>query len=84
MKSIATEEIRDEWGIPFQIFYGVSDNARKLWSIANARRLIGYAPEDDSEVKCAEEIRRYLTGTGEPVLVREFRVGPEGFAPWPP
>ena len=27
------------------------------WSIANARRIIGYEPQDDSEVVCADEIR---------------------------
>jgi len=50
-KSIEAEDIRDEFGVPFQIFYGISDNARAFWSIANARRIIGYAPEDDSEIR---------------------------------
>lgn len=59
-KSIETEDIRDQYGIPFQIFYGISNNARAFWSLVNARRVIGYAPEDDSEVKFAEDIRRML------------------------
>jgi len=76
VKSIETGEIRDAYGIPFQIFYGISDNARKFWSIANARRVIGYAPEDDSEVRYADEIRQYLTGLGAPVPARDFNPGP--------
>ena len=52
--------IEDEYGIPFQVFYGVSANTRSAWSIANARRIIGYAPEDDSEVVYADEIREMV------------------------
>jgi hypothetical protein len=48
-KSIEAPEIADEYGVPFQIFYGVSNNARTFWSISNARKVIGYQPEDDSE-----------------------------------
>jgi hypothetical protein len=62
MKSIETENIADEHGIPFQIFYGISDNSRAFWSIANARKVIGYQPEEDSEVTFAEDIRQFLTG----------------------
>jgi nucleoside-diphosphate-sugar epimerase len=61
-RSLETPDIADEWGIPFQIFYGISDNTRAFWSIANARRVIGYAPEDDSEVRFASDIRRMLIG----------------------
>jgi hypothetical protein len=64
VRSIETAEIRDENGIPFQIFYGVSNNTRGFWSIANARRTIGYEPEDDSETRYAGEIQRLLTGAG--------------------
>jgi hypothetical protein len=51
--------------VPFQIFYGVSDNTRAFWSIANARRIIGYDPEDDSEVRYADDIQRLLIGLGQ-------------------
>jgi hypothetical protein len=64
MKSIETENIADAHGIPFQIFYGISDNARKFWSIVNARKVIGYAPEDDAEVKYARDIATFLMGNG--------------------
>lgn len=60
VKSIETPDIANEHGIPFQIFYGVSNNARAFWSIANARKVIGYAPQDDSEVTFADDIRRVL------------------------
>jgi hypothetical protein len=59
-KSIETPSIEDEYGIPFHIFYGVSDNARKFWSITNARKVIGYRPQDDSEVRFANDIARLL------------------------
>ena len=60
MKSVETEDIRDEHGVPFQIFYGVSGNSHNFWSIANARKVIGYAPEDNSQVRFADEIARHL------------------------
>lgn len=59
-RSIEAPSVEDEWGVPFQVFYGISDNTRKAWSIANARARIGYAPEDDSEVVYADEIRRWV------------------------
>jgi hypothetical protein len=59
-KSVETKEIDDEYGVPFHIFYGVSDNARTFWSITNARKVIGYEPADDSEVRFAEDIARLL------------------------
>jgi hypothetical protein len=64
VRSIETERIEDEWGVPFQIFYGVSNNTRAFWSTANARRLIGYDPEDDSELRYAEAIQRQLIAPG--------------------
>jgi hypothetical protein len=42
------------------IFYGVSNNTRAFWSIENARRIIGYQPEDDSELRYASDIARLL------------------------
>jgi hypothetical protein len=63
-KSIEVEDIYNEDGIPHQIFYGVSNNTRAFWSITNARKVIGYAPEDDSEQVFAEDIRRHITTNG--------------------
>ncbi|MCA1553477.1 MAG: NAD(P)-dependent oxidoreductase [Chloroflexi bacterium] len=60
VKSIEAADIRDEYGVPFQIFYGISDNDHKFWSITNARNVIGYAPEDNSAVKFADTIARIM------------------------
>ncbi len=60
VKSIETENIEDENGVPFQIFYGVSDNSHNFWSIAHARKVIGYAPEDNSQVKFSERIAELM------------------------
>ncbi|MBI1928969.1 NAD-dependent epimerase/dehydratase family protein [Candidatus Poribacteria bacterium] len=60
VKSIETENIEDENGVPFQIFYGISGNSHGFWSIVNARKVIGYAPEDNSAVKFAEQIAELM------------------------
>lgn len=63
-KAVEAEDIRNADGIPFQIVYGISNNTRAFWSIANARRVLGYAPEDDSERLFAEEISRHIASNG--------------------
>src|SRR5215218_7514758 len=60
-KSIETSQINDEYGVPFHIFYGVSNNARTFWSITNARRVIDYQPQDDSEMRFAADIARLMS-----------------------
>ena len=60
-KSIETPQIEDEHGVPFHIFYGVSNNARTFWSITNARKVINYQPQDDSEVRFAADIAQLLS-----------------------
>jgi len=60
VRAIETERIEDEWGVPFFIAYGVSNNTRACWNIANARRVLGYDPEDDSETRYAADIQRLL------------------------
>jgi len=60
IESIEAPDIRDKRGVPFQIFYGISDNARAFWSIANAREVIGYAPQDDSEIRFRELIAEHV------------------------
>ncbi len=59
-KSVDTPDIEDAYGVPFHIFYGVSNNARTFWSITNARQVIDYQPEDDSEIRFATDIARML------------------------
>ncbi|MBI4013133.1 MAG: NAD(P)-dependent oxidoreductase [Candidatus Rokubacteria bacterium] len=52
----------DGQGVPWLVVYGISGNTRAFWSLENARRVLGYAPEDDSEVRYADDVRRLLTG----------------------
>jgi uronate dehydrogenase len=35
--------------LSFGVFYGVSANRWRIWDIDDARRLIGYQPQDDAE-----------------------------------
>ena len=65
VKSIEAEDIRDENGVPFQIFYGVSGNMHNFWSIANARRVIGYEPEDDSQIRFAGKLGEIILAVQE-------------------
>lgn len=60
IKSIEAEDIRDEHAVPFQIFYGIGDNPHAFWSIANARKVIGYEPQDNSEIRFADLIARHI------------------------
>ena len=64
VRSIETESILDKHGVPFQIFYGISGNTHAFWSIVNARKVIGYAPQDNSEERFAGLIHRHLTAAG--------------------
>jgi hypothetical protein len=60
IKSIEANDIRDGQGVPFQIFYGIGDNPHAFWSIVNAREVIGYAPEDNSEIRFKELIDAHI------------------------
>ncbi|MDE0465059.1 MAG: NAD(P)-dependent oxidoreductase [Caldilineaceae bacterium] len=60
IKSIETEDIGDEQGVPFQVFYGISGNSQAFWSIVNARKVIGYEPEDNSEYRFSDQIHRHI------------------------
>jgi len=60
VKSIETEDITNKYGVPFQIFYGISGNTHNFWTISNARKVIGYEPEDDSQVKFADKISNVI------------------------
>ena len=55
-KRVEAPNIDDEHGVPFQVFYGVSGNTHNVWRMANARKVIGYAPDDDSLVNVAQRI----------------------------
>ncbi len=60
IKGIEAEDIRDERGVPFQIFYGISGNDHAFWSIVNARKVIGYTPEDNSAIRFADQIAAHM------------------------
>lgn len=60
VKSIEAADIRDELGVPYQTFYGISANPHAIWSIAKARRVIGYAPQDNSEERFFELIQAHM------------------------
>jgi hypothetical protein len=45
---IEKDEVRDENGFPFLLAYATSDNYNRIWSLRNARRLLGFKPEDSS------------------------------------
>ena len=62
VKSVEAADISNEHGVPFQVFYGVSGNTHNFWSITNARRVIGYAPEDDSQIMFADRIAEIARG----------------------
>jgi hypothetical protein len=55
----------NEHGIPSQIFYDISDNTRQFWSIVNAQKVIGYAPEDNAKVKYARILPPACWGTDD-------------------
>jgi hypothetical protein len=61
-RAVETVNISDEHGVPWLIVYGISGNTRAFWSLESARRVLGYSPADDSEVKYAADISRFLTG----------------------
>ena len=60
IKSIETPNIDDTDGVPFQIFYGISGNDHNFWSIANARKIIGYEPEDNSSVRFIDAVAKHV------------------------
>ena len=65
IKCIETEEIGDEEGVPFQVFYGISGNSQAFWSIVNARKVIGYVPEDNSEYRFSDQIHHHIQAAKE-------------------
>ena len=60
VRSVDTEDIRNEHGVPWQVVYGISNNTRAFWSLTSARQALGYAPKDDSELEYAADIKSML------------------------
>ena len=61
-----TPNIDNEHGIPWQVVYGISNNTRAFWSLASARSVLGYEPQDDSELVYAKDIQQILRDSGAP------------------
>ena len=64
-KAIDTPHIENEHGIPWQVVYGISNNTRAFW-LANARKVLGYEPEDDRRLNSPKTFRGFLLATGRP------------------
>ncbi len=64
-KAIDASNIDNEHGIPWQVVYGISNNARAYWSLSNARKVLDYQPEDDTEIKYSDYVREFIVETGE-------------------
>ena len=45
-----SEDVSANGEVPFAVVYGISNNTRAFWSLDSARQVLGYEPEDDSEV----------------------------------
>jgi UDP-glucose 4-epimerase len=55
-RAIETPDIRDANGIPFLVVYGISGNSARFWSIVSAQQVLGYQPQDDSQVRFADRL----------------------------
>ena len=58
--AVEAGDIGSQNEVPWVIAYGISDNTRAFWSLASARRQLGYRPQDDSEQAYASDVRRLL------------------------
>lgn len=65
VRAIDTDDIRDAEGVPFQIVYGISGNSHGFWSLTNARRVLGYEPEDNSEIRFADKVAEHIRAARE-------------------
>lgn len=62
-RAIETPDVRNEHGVPWLVVYGISDNTRAFWSLHSARTVLGFEPIDDSEVRFAADVSRWLTSS---------------------
>ena len=68
--AVSIGQISGSNGVPWSVAYGISDNTRAFWSLDSARRELGYAPQDDSEVIYSEDVRRILSLDSAPGRLR--------------
>ncbi len=74
-------------GLGFRVFYGVSNNRRRLWDIRNARELVRYQPESNAEDLIGPPIERKKERVGlknhHRLLIRAaLQDAPEAFQSW--
>jgi len=60
-RAIEAPDVRNEHGVPWLVVYAISDNTRAFWSLHSARTVLGFEPIDDSEVRFADDVSRWLT-----------------------
>jgi nucleoside-diphosphate-sugar epimerase len=65
-RAIEAEDIRDENGVPWLVAYGISDNTRAFWSLETARNVLGYEPQDDGDIRFADQVGRWIADPGDP------------------
>ena len=65
-RAIEAPDIRNEHGVPWLVVYGISGNTRAFWSLQSARTVLGFEPIEDSEVRFAADVRRWLTAPDAP------------------
>ena len=68
--------VRPDDAVPWVVAYGISGNTRAFWSLESARRVLGYMPEDDSEVIYADAVHRLLIGSDGSENASGGRLGP--------
>jgi NAD+ dependent glucose-6-phosphate dehydrogenase len=71
--ALETENIADLHGVPFLIIYGISGNTHRFWSLESAMRVLGYRPDDDSQVAFADRLAE---------IVKAPRAEGRGPRPW--
>lgn len=71
--SVEADPLVGDGDVPWVVAYGISDNTRAFWSLESARRQLGYAPQDDSEIVYADAVRRLLVDVP---AVGSGRLGP--------
>ena len=64
-KAMETKDIENEYGVPWQVVYGISNNTRAFWSLTSARKILGYEPQDDSEITFRSGINEILSEPGK-------------------
>lgn len=60
VRAVEAEPLVPPRAVPWVIAYGISNNTRAFWSLQSARDVLGYQPQDDSELLYADAVQRLL------------------------